>query len=1138
METQNSGKRKRQKFYTNTFLIFIISVLLTTESRALVNTYKLTTYSGISLADTTGSTQLIGTNINNVAGGVSAITSIGFTFVLNGINYTHFSVNENGLLRLATSAAGPAVSVGSTSANILNANADFPKITAYFDDLKTVTGTVKYRVIGSAPNRKLVVQWNVTIVGPNSTNSIFQLWLSETSYNIQFVYGQNMVTNSAMYSVGLAASTTDYLAINASTNTASSSVLADNNTVSLAVGKSFQLALPPGCATGISPAAAAVNLPLQTTLSWSAGTGTTTGYDVYFGSTSNPPLVSYNQSATTYSTAILNFNSTYYWKVVPRNDSAAATGCTVNQFTTCGPLSYEITRTTNTIFNSIATTGSTVSSWKNGMNTDDNLSNSVPIGFNFQYNGNVYSNFLVSTNGFITFNTSTSSIGNAGAYSYANLNLGSGTAPTSPLLIAPFYEDMVCQGNPGSLAGLNASIRYSTSGTAGSRILTVEWIGMENWQTAGPNLNFQVKLYEGSNEIDFVYGYMEGFNGTFSLNYSYNVGLNGIGISSTPQAGEVLNQLVANTRSFGLSSVIQHNTIADCNTTIHFTPGTYTPYVPPVSLAPSNDSLGAKILLPVYPSPCVEYCGSYFSSAHATKSLPAAACANADDDVWFEFVATSASTQIKVGGTGNYDAVVELMNTSYVQLACGNSAGSGLSETITMTTLVPGTHYYVRVYEKNSGSGFNNGGQFYICVSGTPVAPVNDECANAININVTGLPAVFQAGVSTAAGTASAGIPACSLGGTIADDDVWYKFTALNTKEIIAVNSNIGFNAVIQAFSGTCASLSAIGCANSYGNGQPESLTLSNLTRNAVYYFRVYHGTVGGGTGNYSLSVSSPPPACTGTLLPPNGEIEQPTTITFYWDPVVGADNYKLLLDTVNPPIQQRTITTDTQFTASGLLTGKKYYWTIQSGNATGFTNNCYVFNLTTQLRPYALVTRVFLQSLYVGGRTMKPYLNPADTIADTITVDLVDEDTSINYSEQVLLSIHGYAIVYLPAGALDLNYYLTIRHRNHLETWGNVFLLDSVDTVYDFTSSPTSAVGNNLVQVDTGVYAIYYGDLNQDNKINGADVTVMKNQISNFPSGYQLGDLNGDYIVESTDYSMIENQARKSIVTHNPFAP
>lgn len=69
-------------------------------------------------------------------------------------------------------------------------------------------------------------------------------------------------------------------------------------------------------------------------LSWSAGSpgGIPSSYDIYLGTTSNPPFVS-NQTGTTY-IPVVEPGTTYYWKVVPRNSAGTAVDCPVWGFKT------------------------------------------------------------------------------------------------------------------------------------------------------------------------------------------------------------------------------------------------------------------------------------------------------------------------------------------------------------------------------------------------------------------------------------------------------------------------------------------------------------------------------------------------------------------------------------------------------------------------------------------------------------------------------------------------------------------------------------------------------------------------------------------------------------------------------------
>ncbi|MEZ4691895.1 MAG: hypothetical protein R3A12_17765 [Ignavibacteria bacterium] len=87
---------------------------------------------------------------------------------------------------------------------------------------------------------------------------------------------------------------------------------------------------------------------------------------------------------------------------------------------------YAVTRTTGITYTPIA--GNNISSWRSGAGADDNLSNAVPIGFSFVYNGVRVDSFLVGTGGFITFNINTPHDGSdGGAYSWVNSSFSSST---------------------------------------------------------------------------------------------------------------------------------------------------------------------------------------------------------------------------------------------------------------------------------------------------------------------------------------------------------------------------------------------------------------------------------------------------------------------------------------------------------------------------------------------------------------------------------------------------------------------------------------------------------------------------------------------------------------------------------------
>ena len=120
------------------------------------------------------------------------------------------------------------------------------------------------------------------------------------------------------------------------------------------------------------------------------------------------------------------------------------------------------------------------------INSDDEGTTGIPIGFTFNFCGTNYTTCAGDANGVISLS------GNIASYiqSTGNIN-GAGW-------LMPFWRD---------LYGICKNAYYQTSGTPGSRVFTLEW---NNWgiccSTTSASMYFQVKLFEGTNNIQFCYG--------------------------------------------------------------------------------------------------------------------------------------------------------------------------------------------------------------------------------------------------------------------------------------------------------------------------------------------------------------------------------------------------------------------------------------------------------------------------------------------------------------------------------------------------------------------------------------------------------------------------------------------------------
>ncbi len=231
---------------------------------------------------------------------------------------------------------------------------------------------------------------------------------------------------------------------------------------------------------------------------------------------------------------------------------------------------YTPARTTGITYNSISATGTSFASWRNGTDLDDNRSGFTPIGFTFYYLGVPYTTFNISTNGFIDLSSSTAVGSGTGAYGYANTQF-SATGGTL-LSLAPLYDDLIAPAG-GSLSG---NFKYLTTGSAPNRILTIEWIDMDLYGNATPSLNFQVKLYEATGVIQFIYGSMVAGTAT----YTYTCGINASTMSAVPTTAQLLTQQTANTATFSNTPQNSLATVPATNTMITFTPAGGTPSAP------------------------------------------------------------------------------------------------------------------------------------------------------------------------------------------------------------------------------------------------------------------------------------------------------------------------------------------------------------------------------------------------------------------------------------------------------------------------------------------------------------------------------------------------------------------------------
>ncbi len=247
----------------------------------------------------------------------------GFNFMYGGVSQTSLNINGNGYVGFSTAiwtgqTTSPLTNVpaGGTNSGIIAGFAS--NLNAIYNPTASIVGDISYELIGSAPNRKLVVQFTnfksqtTALTDPRMLN--FQIQLYESTHttmanNIEVVYGNCVIgtTNVTDVRVGIRGNSTTWADnINALTiinsPTANTCNWADAiNSFSTSAGSSLifsttntNVAIPNGLAYNWAPSVSTVSLApvrffnavsnitnTQANLTWVAPTGATQ-YDVEY----------------------------------------------------------------------------------------------------------------------------------------------------------------------------------------------------------------------------------------------------------------------------------------------------------------------------------------------------------------------------------------------------------------------------------------------------------------------------------------------------------------------------------------------------------------------------------------------------------------------------------------------------------------------------------------------------------------------------------------------------------------------------------------------------------------------------------------------------------------------------------------
>ena len=202
--------------------------------------------------------------------------------------------------------------------------------------------------------------------------------------------------------------------------------------------------------------------------------------------------------------------------------------------------------------------------------------------------------------------------------------------------------------------------------------------------------------------------------------------------------------------------------------------------------------------------------------------------------------------------------------------------------------------------------------------------------------------------------------------------------------------------------------------------------------------------------------------------------------------------------------------------------------------NAFSLTNDCStgkVVNLT-----------LFIEGYYLGSSTMNSVrlnqdgVSPIDEV-EVMTVNLHDATTYavVDTATGTLKTDGTLSVTFNTAEAGS--YYVAVKGVNMIETWtANLQTIGAAPLSYNFSTAAAQAYGDNLREMEPGIFACYQGDLNQDGALDNSDLDNILPDIDGSAFGILATDLNGDGALDNSDLDNIFNNINNSLFANYPF--
>jgi hypothetical protein len=365
--------------------VFAMFVMVSMFGQSSAN-YTFSTITTGSLEDmSTGTTTLLGAGLDDNASG---ITNMGFTFYFMGVAQTQFSVSSNGMFRFGNTA------IGGTVYDI--AQAGQAMISPFAEDLETsATGKVHYKLLGTSPNQRLVVEWLNMGVNYSSitADATYQLILYEGTGVIDFIYGAMAVGVGGAatgFQLGFSTNNTDntFATITTATNTVNTTgtpasndytagaVIPNLNSAAQGSRRVYTFTPPAGPpAPPTTMTFSSIQLTSMT-VGWTDNSTIETSFTVMqstdnitFTTAGSVPSTTMVGIGTPYSLSVtgLSAATTYYFQVIACNEGTGSAPLTGNQ-ATLNPVPFSGTKTVGPTGNYFSLTAAFLDAAGNGIN--------------------------------------------------------------------------------------------------------------------------------------------------------------------------------------------------------------------------------------------------------------------------------------------------------------------------------------------------------------------------------------------------------------------------------------------------------------------------------------------------------------------------------------------------------------------------------------------------------------------------------------------------------------------------------------------------------------------------------------------------------------------------------------------------